>query len=279
MALKLTVLVDNTTYIDRYYMAEPAFSVFIEEGGQRILFDCGYSDAFLKNASKMGIDLLNLDHLIFSHGHADHIWGLSPLMMHYSEAAGEGRALRKPTLLGHPDLFETRVVPGIGEIGALTTKEKVGGHFPVKLTEKPVQLSERLFFLGEIPRQNEFEAQHPIGTLKSTGEPDFLMDDTALAWKGDDGLVIITGCSHAGICNITEHAKAVCGDDRVVDIVGGLHLLTPPQAQLKGTLDYIKGLGLKKLHACHCTDFPSRMALAEVAPQQEVGVGLSLSYS
>ncbi len=274
--MKLTILVDNSTYIDRYFLAEPALSIFIEDGGQRVLFDCGYSDIFLKNAVKMGVDLLHLDHLVFSHGHADHTWGVEPLMRAFSEATIEQRPHKRPVVTGHPDVFETRVVPGMGEIGSLISAEKLREHFPVTLTNGPVQLTERLWFLGEIPRENDFEAQHPIGTLN--GAPDMILDDTALAWMGDEGLVVITGCSHAGICNIVAHAKKVCGEDRVLDIVGGLHLLSPAQAQLTETLDYIKALNLTALHACHCTDFPSRKALATVAPQEEVGVGLVLAY-
>lgn len=274
--MKLTILVDNTTYIDRYFLAEPALSIFIEDGGQSILFDCGYSDIFLRNASKMGIDLLHLDHLVFSHGHADHTWGVEPLVRAFSEAAIEKRPHRRPVVTAHPDTFETRIVPGMGEIGSLVSAGKLREHFSVNLTCDPVQLTERLWFLGEIPRETNFEAQSPMGTVG--GAPDMVLDDTALAWKGEEGLVVITGCSHAGICNIVAHAKKVCGEDRIVDIVGGLHLLTPTPRQIEGTLDYIQRLNLAALHACHCTDFASRKALADVAPQQEVGVGLTLSF-
>ncbi len=274
--MRLTVLVDNTTCIDRYFLAEPALSFFIEAEGQRILFDCGYSDIFLKNAAKMGIDLLDLDHLAFSHGHADHTWGLGPLMRAFSEAGIEGRPHRRPVVTAHPDLFETRMERGMGEIGSLVSFSKLKAHFSVNLEKRPVQLTERLWFLGEISRENDFEAQEPIGTIDGT--PDWVMDDTALAWRGEEGLVIITGCSHAGICNIVAQAKRVCGEERIIDIVGGLHLLSPAPAQLAGTLTVIQSLGLSALHACHCTDFLSRKALADVAPQREVGVGLVLTY-
>ena len=56
---------------------------------------------------------------------------------------------------------------------------------------------------------------------------DHILDDSALAFRTDEGLVIITGCSHAGICNIAEQAKTVCGNDRIIDIIGGLHLIKP----------------------------------------------------
>jgi len=118
----------------------------------------------------------------------------------------------------------------------------------------------------------------PVGRKAGEKEDDLVIDDSALAYKTEKGLVIITGCSHAGICNITEYAKKVCGDDRGVAIIGGLHLLDPPKEQLAGTLEYIKRLNLNALYACHCTDFGSKCALAKVAPVKEVGVGLWVEF-
>ena len=74
--MKLTVLVDNNTYIDQYYLGEPALSFYIEDGTEKILFDTGYSDAFIKNAEQMGIDLGALTYIVLSHGHNDHTRGL-----------------------------------------------------------------------------------------------------------------------------------------------------------------------------------------------------------
>jgi 7,8-dihydropterin-6-yl-methyl-4-(beta-D-ribofuranosyl)aminobenzene 5'-phosphate synthase len=90
--------------------------------------------------------------------------------------------------------------------------------------------------------------------------------------------VIITGCSHAGICNIVEQAQSVCGEHRVIDIIGGLHLLTPSPSRLKKTGEYIQHLHLKALHACHCTSLSSKIALAEYCPVQEVGTGMKLEW-
>ncbi len=108
--------------------------------------------------------------------------------------------------------------------------------------------------------------------------PDTLLDDSALAYRSPEGLVIITGCSHSGICNIVQYAKQVCHDERIVDIIGGFHLLQPEPARLQGTVAYLKRHELTALHACHCTDLPSKIALAAAAPIREVGVGLTLSY-
>ncbi|HAZ06730.1 MAG TPA: MBL fold metallo-hydrolase, partial [Acetobacterium sp.] len=67
--MKLTVLVDNNTYIDQYFLGEPALSFYIEEGSQKILFDTGYSDVLIHNAKKLGVDLNLLDTIVLSHGH------------------------------------------------------------------------------------------------------------------------------------------------------------------------------------------------------------------
>ncbi len=72
--MRLTVLVDNNTFIDQYLLGEPAVSYYIEAENKKILFDVGYSDVFLQNAAKLGIDLTQLDMLVFSHGHLDHTW-------------------------------------------------------------------------------------------------------------------------------------------------------------------------------------------------------------
>lgn len=107
---------------------------------------------------------------------------------------------------------------------------------------------------------------------------DFVLDDSALVYKAPHGLVTITGCSLAGICNLVEQAKRIYGEDRVVDIVGGLHLLEPPAVQLSGTLKYPKALAPGSVHAYHCTDLGSKIALSQVVSLKEVGVGLVLEY-
>ncbi|MBU0462710.1 MAG: MBL fold metallo-hydrolase, partial [Proteobacteria bacterium] len=74
--MQLTVLVDNNTIIDRYFLAEPGLSFLIEDENVSVLFDTGYSDIFIKNAQKMGKNLAHLDYIVFSHSHLDHTWGI-----------------------------------------------------------------------------------------------------------------------------------------------------------------------------------------------------------
>jgi 7,8-dihydropterin-6-yl-methyl-4-(beta-D-ribofuranosyl)aminobenzene 5'-phosphate synthase len=278
--MELTVLVDNNTLIDRYFLGEPGVSYLLETGGKRVLFDVGYSDAFLTNARKLSIDLRDVDYVVLSHGHMDHTWGLVPLVRLYTEALIEQLPVKKPTLVTHPLTLSARRLGNLPEIGSLLTEEKLSGFFHLQLSREPVWLTERLVFLGEIERSNDFEAREPIGKILEEGveKDDFLLDDSALAYKSPDGLVVITGCSHAGICNIVEQARKVCGDRRVVDIIGGFHLLNPPAEQLEGTLEYMESLRPHEVHACHCTDLGAKIALSQVVDLQEVGVGLVLEY-
>lgn len=279
--MKLSVLVDNNTLIDRYFLGEPALSFFIEEDGKRVLFDTGYSDAFLKNAERMGIDLRNLDYVVLSHGHVDHTWGLTHLIRLYMEAKNEKIKYHTPAIVGHPLVFNSKLLSPFGEIGSIVSQEKLNHHFPIHLTKEPLWITNRLVFLGEIKKTFDFEGQDYIGQVVTDRGKinDYILDDTAIVFKSSKGLVIIVGCAHSGICNIIEYAKEVCQEDKVADIIGGFHLLNPPINQLNKTAEYIEKVQPAALHACHCTDLRSKIVLSKVAKLEDVGVGLQLLYA
>ncbi len=279
--MKLHVLVDNNTLIDRYFLGEPGLSFLIQDNGKQILFDAGYSDAFLINANKMHLDLLQTDYVVLSHGHLDHSWGFDPLIKMFTEAKIESLAHKTPVFIAHPDVFYTKSVDGINEIGCSIPEDKMAQHFDTHLSKEPVWLTNRLVFLGEIKRINDFEnkqafgkVHHPDGTKDDT-----MTDDSALAYKTKDGLIIISGCAHAGICNTIEHAKNVCNEDRILDVIGGFHLLDPPKEQLTKTLEYLKNQNLNAIHPCHCVDLASKIAIAGIAPIKEVGASLKIEYA
>ncbi|WP_067076698.1 MBL fold metallo-hydrolase [Methanoculleus horonobensis] len=278
--MKLSVLVDNATLTDRYFLAEPGLSIHIEDGGTRVLFDAGYSGILVTNARKMGIDLLNVDEIVISHGHLDHTWGLDALLRLHTEAIFEGRERVEPTFIAHPDAFLTRSCNGVGEIGCHLSVEELFRHGKVLLTPAPLWLTENLVFLGEIERRFEFERVPPCGYVYTPDgiRDDTVLDDTALACKTEEGLVVITGCSHSGICSIVEQAREVCNEDRVADVIGGFHLLDAPPEQIEGILGYFAEVRPAALHPCHCTDLAAKIALARVADVRETGVGLHLEY-
>lgn len=202
--MKLNVLVDNNTLIDRYFLAEPGLSFLIEDGDTTVLFDTGYSDIFLKNASKMGLDTTSIDYIVLSHGHLDHTWGLEPLIKYYTELTIEKISHRKPVLIAHPQIFTSVKADGFAEFGALISREKLAKHFQMNLTEDPLALNDRLIFLGQIPRRNNFESLITFGRKEGEESEDIVIEDSALVYQAKQGLVIMTGCSHSGICNIIE---------------------------------------------------------------------------
>lgn len=278
--MKITILIDNNTLIDRYFIGEPGVSYFIEADNKTILFDVGYSDAFIKNAEKLNKDIFNIDFLAISHSHLDHTWGLEPYIKRLTERIFENMSISEPEFVAHPAVFDSKTFFGNDEFGINIDKNKISKYFKSNLSKDPVWLTENLVFLGEIPRENDFESMDSIGKVFRDGKyiEDFNIDDSALCYKSDKGLVVITGCSHSGICNIIEYAKVVCNDNRIYDVIGGFHLQNPPEHQMDNTIDYFSKLNTDKIHACHCTDLKSKIALSSVVEVEEVGVGLVLNY-
>lgn len=271
--MKLTVLVDNKAVVGH---GEWGFSALLEEDGFRLLFDVGESDLFQRNAGLLNLDLTSLDYLVLSHGHHDHVWGLPHLVADYLTHPNR----RRPTIVAHPEAFLPRVNDKGAEIGSLLCEADLRRRFPLLLSAQPVWLSPQVVWLGEIARQNDFEAPEKPGKVLrgDRWETDWIVDDSALAIKTAAGLVILTGCSHSGICNIIEQARRVTGEQQVRDVIGGLHLIQPSPARMAATLQYFSLLNLAGLHAGHCTSLASQVELARVAPLQDQFVGLSLEF-
>ena len=268
--MKLTVLSDNYTYIDRYFIGEPALSFYIEEGDERILFDTGYSDSIIFNAEKMGINLSNLTTIVLSHGHNDHTRGLPYLWRKYD--------LHGVKLIAHPLAFMKKRY--LGElIGAPFTRAECERHgMEIIDGSKPVNISERLLFLGEIQRVTAFEGTRPLGEYELDGRwtKDNLYDDSALVYEGEAGLFIITGCSHSGICNIICHACELKKTEvRADGVIGGFHLMEEDE-QLEETVRFLKDHTSGKLYPCHCVSLKAKHRMMQELPVEEVAVGMEL---
>ena len=220
--------------------------------------------------------------VVLSHGHLDHSGGLFPLIRHMTRSIIEGIPVKKPLLVAHPWCFYPRPKFPVPDTGTVISEQELSRFFDVYTTTVPWYLTPNLVFLGEIERNFDYEQTDP-GVRKilmpdGSVKEDHILDDSALAFRTGEELVIVTGCSHAGICNIVEQARSVCGEQRVIDIIGGLHLLKPSTVRLKKTGEYLRNLQLKSLHACHCTSLSSKIVLAGYCPVQEVGAGLKLEW-
>lgn len=219
----IKVLVEDNNEIN-----EHGLSLYIEYADEKILFDAGQSDLFLRNAEKMGVNLSLIDFIVLSHGHYDHGNGL----VHLSNR----------TLLCHPDVFLRRYRDET-YIGLNQTKESIEEKFDLITSRKPYFITKDICFLGEVnPRKTKY--------VLDDGSIDYIPDDSALAIQSKDGIIIITGCSHAGILNIIEKSKDVFNEDKIYAIIGGFHL-----KEVNSTLDVVdEGLkNIDHIYTGHCT--------------------------
>lgn len=263
--MKITILVDNNTFIDQYYHGEPAASYYIETEDKKILFDTGYSDILISNAEKMGIDLNELTHIVLSHGHDDHTRGLQ-FLEHSIE-------MKNKKLIAHPECFLPKYNDEL-YIGCPFSEDEICEKVQYVPCRGSFAITEKLIYLGEIPRTNDYENQTPVGQYVINGnrKEDYLRDDTAIVYKSEKGLFIITGCSHSGICNIIEYAKKVCQEDRVYGVLGGFHLFHDDE-QLKKTISYLQENRIERFYPCHCVSLLARAKMMEKLPVVETGVG------
>ena len=266
--MNLTVLVDNNTFIDEYYLGEPAVSYYIEDEETNILFDTGYSDIILKNAKSMNIDLNSINKIIISHGHNDHTGGLEYLSKNITNKNIE--------IIAHLNCYDKKYYEG-EYIGTPILKEELEQNFKLNLKSEPIEISKNIVFLGEIPNINDFENRDCIGKCESKNGiiEDYVKDDSAIVYKSEKGLFIITGCSHSGICNIIEYSKKVCKEDKIYGVIGGFHLFDLDE-KLNKTINYLKENSLEEIYPCHCVSLNAKIEMAKEIDIKEVGVGLKL---
>ena len=220
------------------WKAEWGFSAWIEHRGVRILFDTGFSDVWRFNADHAGLDLDTVDWIALSHIHRDHTRGL----LHH------GFGARKRLIL-HPRVLEP--APEIdGDPGAaedyLAIQETLRTDFELTRARDPLEFAPGAWFLGEIPRVTPFE--------RGAFFDDPMPDDTALAFATEKGVAVVSGCSHAGICNICEAAKSVSGR-RLSAVIGGFHLLHDEDPPIEATIDWFRAEAPDVLLPMHCVEF------------------------
>ena len=261
--MKLTVLVDNNSRIDKYLLAEPALSFFIEENHMKILFDCGYSDIFIKNAFKLNIDLRQINNIILSHGHSDHTGGLYYMSQLCRDTLDLNMQINIPNIIAHPNVFNLQIDNLVGNIGCPVSKESLQKLMTFNLTKAPFWLTNKLCFLGKIPR--------------ITGNSE-CMDDSALVYKSSKGLIIITGCAHAGLKNIIEYSKEVTKEKTIYAIIGGFHLLNTTEDEIINLSTFLSQNFVQELYPCHCCDLRSKIILAKYNNVKEVCTGDSFEF-
>ena len=249
LSANITILVDNSA--NDGLVAEHGFSAWIETGERNILFDTGQGNALLANACMLDIDLRKADSVVLSHGHYDHSGGLAEFLTingHASVIYAEGATQRRlschekqpPKDIGMPEL-------------AVKLLDELPDGRNRKITA-PLILAPGIGVTGPIPRQTSFEdSGGPFYFDKEKSIADPIIDDGSIWLETTHGLVILTGCCHAGIVNTIHYARQLSGIDKVSGIIGGLHLLHAKNQRLERTFDFLSSCHLDFIRPCHCT--------------------------
>jgi len=250
-----------------------AFLVRTERDGKRrsVLFDTGLTGSVIThNLAALRIDLNEIEGIVISHGHPDHYGGLvglltqldAPTPVYIHPAAFLPRFLRLPTGEIAPDYNAAITIPAI---------EAAGGR--VVLHEGPLEVIDGVYATGAVPRNVDFERGpdrqfHDHGLFHICDGQlvgDTVPDDQALVVRVDGiGLVVLTGCSHAGVVNSVAAAKAVTGDDAVHAVMGGFHLGFPgtPESKTERTIEALTRLDLDLVAPMHCSGIRAMGAFA-----------------
>jgi len=267
-------------------LAEHGFAAMISvnSGGRehRVLFDTGMSpDGLVENMRRLGHSPKDLEAIVLSHGHLDHTTGMDGLMRTL------GRA-NLPVFL-HPEAWSKRrlLLPGREPFDLPTPSKSAikGAGFEIIEEKQPSFLLDGSFLItGEVDRTTEFEKGMPIQQAWRNGEwqPDPLVldDQAAIVNVRDKGLVVITGCGHAGIVNILRYARKLTGIGRVYAVLGGFHLGYPFDAIIPNVCDALADLDPQVIVPAHCTGWKAVHALAARFPnafiQNSVGTRFEL---
>jgi 7,8-dihydropterin-6-yl-methyl-4-(beta-D-ribofuranosyl)aminobenzene 5'-phosphate synthase len=252
-ALKITVL--STMLVGSATgLGEWGFSALVEADGRRVLLDTGaHPDTVLQNARDLKIDLSDIKEVILTHNHWDHVGGLMTLRKEMMK--------RNPSALSvvhvARGIFYSRPAQPQGEdnqmIALRKEYEATGGKFIEH--EAAAEIFPAAWLTGPVPRKYpernwsvSGKVQTPAGLVEDT-----IPEDQSLVLNTPEGLVVVTGCGHAGIINILTFAREEFPNQPVQAIVGGLHLFPATDDQLNWTADKMKDFKVANLMGAHCT--------------------------
>ena len=275
--------VPTTTLVAEHGLSQ---LVRVFQGGtsRSILFDTGYTRfGVLHNIELLGVDPAGIEAVVLSHGHMDHTGSLYPVL----ERIG-----RPVPVVVHPEAFHSPRYIGLQDGRKLlfpcTLKrdELVRSKAEILESKEPLLLADgTLLVTGEVERTTPFEKGLPNATLERNGkeEKDPIRDDQSLVihLKGK-GLVIVSGCAHAGIVNTVLHARKIAGVEKVHAVIGGFHLSGPAfEPIIEKTIEALKEMNLKMIVPMHCTGWKAIQSFARAFPDAFVlnSVGTTFSLS
>ncbi len=275
MVEKVNVRILSTMLADSAGFGEWGFAALVEADGHRILFDTGaHPDTVLRNLAAMDLDISDVEEVVLSHHHLDHTAGLvtlrqalakkNPKALRHAHVA-PGMFYSRPTLDFSKTTSGARTKEGNTMIATKAAYEAAGGRFVEHAG--PVQLYPGIWLTGPIPRKYPERNWSGNGRLKTPAgvdAEDNVPEDMTLVIETAKGLVVVAGCSHAGIVNILDYARAKIGGS-VYAALGGFHLFNAKEETLAFTAAKFREFGLRHFLGAHCTGIESLMRLRQLA--------------
>ena len=222
--MRITTLVDNLpSPDDPRLVAEWGLSQCIELGGRRVLLDMGASDAFARNAGRLGVDVASIDAAVLSHHHSDHGGGLRRFFELNDRA---------PVYLGEaPDGEPTGRLFGIvrKSIG-LDRSLLTGQAARFRVVQAPTEIVPGVFVLPRITGHHPRPAGNKVLFVRKDGQftPDDFRHEVVVALRERDTLAVLTGCSHSGVLNMVETVQRLFPGVPIRAVIGGFHLVAVP---------------------------------------------------
>ena len=252
---KITIL---STMLSDTHIGEWGFSAMIEADGQRILFDTGSREnTVLQNSRELNISLEKIDNVFLSHNHKDHTGGLISLRKNYPTSfsnahIGEGIFYPRPNSRGTEHYI----------LKNKTTLETLGIDF---ISHKnPSQILPGLWTTGQIPRIYDEKNWSELGEiidLNGNNLEDTIPEDQSLFFDTENGIVLVSGCGHAGLINTLEYVNKIIPNRPIYKIIGGFHLLKLNEDKLEWTAKKMEEFGVKFFVGAHCTGLNSTYSI------------------
>jgi len=253
MAIRITILCENSVGPSLSTIGEHGLAAFIETEKGNYLFDTGQGFSILHNAQCLKKDLTSIKNIFLSHGHYDHTGGLQHVLQMKNNVI----------VHAHPHIFEKKYArlktngremeKYIGMRHTLDYFENRGAHF--SFNRCFTEVGEGMFLTGEIAKTTDFEKGDSRLLMNDNGAlvTDPLLDDQSLVLKIKRGLVIMLGCAHSGLINTIEFVLDRLKKEKLYALIGGTHLGFLKDDQLDKTIAHLKQLDFNKIGVSHCT--------------------------
>jgi 7,8-dihydropterin-6-yl-methyl-4-(beta-D-ribofuranosyl)aminobenzene 5'-phosphate synthase len=252
--MKLICVNDNIAKFSSEFYAEHGFSILIEKGDSKILFDTGKSPEVLKHNMEQLNGFKDLKHVVLSHGHGDHTGGLSQVLNNSSADIYLHKTAILPKFILRNDNMEFIGISDIPYVDKDNEEKKLQPK--LELISKTIEIEQDIFIFAEISFSNDFEELDPSFFIEKNQNflHDNFDDELVLVIKTREGLVILSGCGHKGIVN-TVSSVAEYFNENVYAVIGGTHLITANENRIETTLTELEMFDPKYLIFGHCTGF------------------------